>query len=153
MKHSVGVMWENYLQTLDESNRRNKTFTAWPFGADAKMARELADLVKAGEKTATSSLHLLYEVEQEALPKVGEFNIITDWDGEAEAITETINVQVQPFKDVSAVFAAMEGEGDKSLGYWRRVHIEFFNNELEMLGKEFDEEMLVVCEQFKVVYK
>lgn len=150
--NSVRIMWENYLQILDESER-SKVYTAWPFGSDAKMARELADLVKTGEKTATSSLHLLYEVEKEPIPKVGEFNIITDWEGEAEVITETIDVRVLPFKEVGAEFAAKEGEGDKSLAYWRRVHIEFFTNELIDMDKEFNEDMLIVCEEFRVVYK
>lgn len=153
MNHSVESMWKSYLQTLDKDDRAFKSYTAWPFGADAKMARELADLVLKGEKTATTSLHLLYEIEQESLPKVGAYNIITDWEGEAEAVTETIDVTVIPFKDVGAKFAAKEGEGDKSLSYWRQVHIDFFAKELEGLDKKFSEDMLVVCEEFKVVWQ
>ncbi|ASK61469.1 RNA-binding protein [Virgibacillus phasianinus] len=152
-KTSVENMWENYLQTLPESERKDKNYTSWAFGSDVEMAKELADLVKSGEKTATCSLHMWYEMEQEPLPFKGELNIITDWNGEAEAVTETTNVQILPFNEVSAEFAAKEGEGDKSYDYWRRVHVEFFSNELKPLNKLFDENMLVVCEEFKLVIK
>ncbi|ASN07232.1 ASCH domain-containing protein [Virgibacillus necropolis] len=153
MKKSVDIMWKSYLQTVPESEREEKTYTSWAFGSDADMAKELAELVRTGEKTATCSLHMWYEIEQEVLPFKGEINIITDWDGEAEAVTETIDVQILPFNEVSTEFAAKEGEGDKSYDYWRRVHVEFFTNELKELKKEFDENMLVVCEEFRVVYK
>ncbi|WP_404451034.1 ASCH domain-containing protein [Virgibacillus necropolis] len=153
VKKSVETMWENYLHSLPASERENKEYTSWAFGSDATLAEELAGLVKDGEKTATCSLHMLYEVDNDPLPFKGELNIITDWDGEAEALTETIDVQVLPFNQVSAEFAAKEGEGDKSYNYWRRVHVEFFSNELKEIEKEFDENMLVVCEEFKVIYK
>lgn len=54
-----------------------------------------------------------------------------------------------PFSKVDEKFAYTEGEGDKSLEYWRRVHIKAFNDEL----KELSEDMLVVCEIFQVIYK
>lgn len=147
------IMWNNYLQTIDEGNGENKSYTAWPFGNGPEMAKELADLVKSGEKTATCSLHLFYEIDDEPLPKVGDFNVITDWEGSAEALTETIDVKILPFKEVDATFAFKEGEGDKSHSYWRNAHIDFFVNELAELDKKFNEDMLVVCEEFKVVYK
>lgn len=153
VKKSVETMWENYLQTLPKLERLEKYYTSWSFGGGTGTAKELAELVKTGEKTGTCSLHMWYKIEREALPFVGELNIITNWEGEAEAITETIDVQVLPFNEVSAEFAKKEGEGDKTYSYWRRVHVEFFTNELKEIKKEFDENMLVVCEEFKVVYK
>jgi uncharacterized protein YhfF len=44
-------------------------------------------------------------------------------------------------------------EGDKSLKYWRDVHKKYFTKELKEIGKEFNEDMLVVCEEFDVVEK
>ncbi|SFB37945.1 ASCH domain-containing protein [Clostridium frigidicarnis] len=54
------------------------------------------------------------------------------------------------FSEVNSEFAYKEGEGHKPLLYWREAHIKFFNRELEM---KFSEDMLVVCEEFEVVYK
>lgn len=152
MNDSVEAMWKAYVETLSESDRPKKSYTSWPFGADREMAEELAALVIRGEKTATSSLYLFYDIEKESLPEVGEFNIITDWDGKAKVVTKTIDVEVLSFQKVSADFAAKEGEGYKSLAYWRNVHIAFFTNELKALDKKFTEDMLVVCEVFRVVY-
>jgi len=49
--------------------------------------------------------------------------------------------------------AEIEGEGDKSLKYWRRAHISFFSRELEEYNMKFTEDMPVVFEEFEVVYK
>jgi len=46
----------------------------------------------------------------------------------------------------------IEGEGDKSLEYWRRGHINFFTEETKELGIEFNEELEVIFETFQVVY-
>lgn len=152
VKKSVKTIWENYLKTLPESERKGENYTSWSFGGDADTANELAGLVKSGDKTATCSLHMWYKTEEESLPFIGELNIITDWEGEAEVVTETIDVKVLPFNEASAAFAEKEGEGDKTYDYWRRVHVDFFSNELNEIDKQFDEAMLVVCEEFKVVY-
>ncbi|MDR5588638.1 MULTISPECIES: hypothetical protein [Clostridium] len=34
----------------------------------------------------------------------------------------------------------------------RNGHIDFFNRELKDFNKEFAEDMLVVCEEFEVIY-
>lgn len=57
-----------------------------------------------------------------------------------------------PFNKVDAGFAFREGEGDKSLNYWREAHVKFFTKELGPEGIPFSEDMLVVCEEFEVEY-
>ena len=63
-----------------------------------------------------------------------------------------MKVTVLPYDQVPAEFAYKEGEGDRSLNYWREVHEAFFANELAEAGLAFSEDMLVVCEEFEVVY-
>lgn len=115
----------------------------------------MAELTIKDDKRATTSLHYLYEIEKEEVPKVGELSIITDFDGNAKCIIKTTDVKVLPFSKVDEKFAYTEGEGDMSLEYWRRVHIKAFNDELKELSidMEFSEDMLVVCEIFQVIYK
>ena len=59
---------------------------------------------------------------------------------------------VTPFMQVSAEHAYREGEGDRSLSYWREAHAHFFRLELAEIYAAFTEDMLVVCEEFQVVF-
>ena len=86
------------------------------------------------------------------LPEAGQFNVITDWSGKAQCITRTKKITILPFREVGEDLAFIEGEGDKSLDYWRKAHISFFTRELEKLNMEFSEDMLVVFEEFEVFY-
>ena len=124
-------------------------YDAWAFG---EAADKLADLVKAGIKTATCSAYDLYEAEGEDLPQPGETSVILDSADEAVCIIRTTRVYVVPFDEVTAEHAFREGEGDRSLAYWREVHESFLKEELSSIGRTFDGNTRVVCEEFKVVY-
>ena len=125
-------------------------YEAWAFGGDPD---KLAELVKSGVKTATCSAYELYEVEDEPIPEEGEYSIILDGAGEAVCIIRTEKVYVTEFRNVTAGHAFKEGEGDRSLEYWREVHRDFFTDELNSYGLGFSEDMLIVCEEFGVVYR
>ena len=135
-------------EELWEKSGIDGEYDAWAFGDDAD---RLAELVKTGIKTATSSLLLFYELEDEPLPQPGEYNIILDSNDEAVCIIQTTNVYTVPFDQVSEEHAYREGEGDRTLDYWRSVHREFFLEELKEIGKTFDEGLEVVCEEFEVL--
>ena len=107
---------------------------AWSFGVEADL---LADLVLKGEKTATASAYDLYALAGEALPQEGTFDIILDSQDQAVCIVEITKVSVQPFHQVSADHAFKEGEGDKSLAYWRQVHEDCFAEWLREAGMTF----------------
>lgn len=125
------------------------TYEAWAFGDDPDA---LAELVRRGIKTATASAYPLYELEGEALPMTGEYSVVLDTGEEAVCIIRTTRVYVTPYRDVSAEQAYREGEGDRSLAYWRRVHEAFFRKEMEQAGLTFTEDMGVVCEEFELIY-
>ena len=122
---------------------------AWAFGVDADF---LADLVLKGEKTATASAYDLYALEDEPLPQEGKFDVILDSQNQAVCIVEITKVSVQSFNQVSAQHAFKEGEGDKSLAYWRQVHEDFFKDCLGEAGLTFTPESKVVLEEFRKVY-
>ena len=122
---------------------------AWAFGVSAD---DLANLVVCGEKTATASAYELYKLENEPLPQAGSFDVILDSQDRAVCIIEITKVSVLPFNQVSADHAFKEGEGDKSLTYWQRVHQEFFTKCLAEAGLEFASETGVVLEELRKVY-
>lgn len=125
-------------------------YDAWSFGDDAD---GLAALVKAGIKTATCSAYDLYEAEGEDLPQPGDTGVILDSRDNAVCIIRTTRVYVVPFDEVTAEHAFREGEGDRSLEYWREVHESFLKEELASTGFEFSGDSRIVCEEFEVVYR
>ncbi|MGN8645855.1 ASCH domain-containing protein [Gracilibacillus sp. HCP3S3_G5_1] len=128
------------------------TYDTWPFGATQQQADDLAQLVLKGKKTATSSAYKIYQDENEALPYVGLYNIILNGNNLPVAILKTIEVTIVPFNEVTEEHAFLEGEGDRSLSYWREVHQDFFEMELKTINQSFNENILVVCERFELVH-
>ena len=139
-------MWNAYKQINPSIGDE---IDAWAFGVDADF---LADLVLKGEKTATASAYDLYALEDEPLPQEGTFDIILDSQDQAVCIVEITKVSVEPFNQVSAQHAYKEGEGDKTLTYWRQVHEDFFTDCLDEAGLTFRPESKVVLEEFRKVY-
>ncbi|GEN44399.1 ASCH domain-containing protein [Alkalibacillus haloalkaliphilus] len=149
----VKNFWHKFVQENPQLADENTPYTSWAFGSNEEQARELLDLVKSGDKTATCSLYRMYEVEDAPLPTEGEFNVITDWSGNPEAVTRTTDLDIIPFLAVPEDFAEKEGEGDKSYEYWHDAHVEFFTEELKSINEEFEDDLPVVCEQFELLYK
>jgi uncharacterized protein YhfF len=123
------------------------------FGDSEQLANELVALVLSGIKRATAGSVWSYEAEGKRLPTPGDLSIVTNWAGQPLCVIETSSVVVLPFNQVSAEFAAIEGEGDGSLEFWRKAHRDYFERECHAAGKLFSEDMLISCEQFRVVYQ
>ncbi|HSW26531.1 MAG TPA: ASCH domain-containing protein [Burkholderiaceae bacterium] len=127
-------------------------YEAFYFGDHEGLADSLASLVLDGRKRATAGLLWAFEVEGKPLPRPGDLSVVTRWSGQPLCVIETLAVDVVPFDDVTAEFAATEGEGDGSLAYWRQAHTEFFARECARIGRAPSGSMPVVCERFAVVY-
>ncbi|SFH52469.1 ASCH domain-containing protein [Pisciglobus halotolerans] len=115
------------------------------------MANELAELVIAGTNSATASNYSLYE-KDDLIPYVGLYNIVLDGDGRAAAIVETTSVEVVPFDEVTEEHAYLEGEGDRTLRYWREAPEDFFKKGFKEVHQAFNNKVPVLCEKFKVLY-
>ena len=48
--------------------------------------------------------------------------------------------------------AFIEGEGDKSLEYWKNVHWIYYSNEMEKYNEKPNEEIKIVCEYFETIW-
>jgi len=149
---SVEAMWVAFLSACPDLASPGDGYSAWHFCDNQADADELAELVRAGRKRATAGPLWSYEAEGEPLPKIGDVSVITDWAGEACCVIRTISVEVVAYDDVSEEFAATEGEGDRSLSYWRKVHWAAFTRSLEEIDKVPMLDMPVVCERFEVVF-
>jgi uncharacterized protein YhfF len=150
----VESYWRSYLESLPaDSPVRDEQYVAEGWGDSPEMADELGALIADGTKTATCSALWEYEAEDEPLPQVGLKSIVLDGKGDPLCIVETTEVEVRPYEEVDAGFAYEEGEGDRSLEYWREAHWSFFSRTLPNMGKEPTTDMPLVCERFRVVYK
>ncbi|MBA2512498.1 MAG: ASCH domain-containing protein [Rubrobacteraceae bacterium] len=150
----VGDFWRAYLSTLPGgSPSQDEGYEAWSFGDGPEMADELGELVLAGRKTATCSALWEMEAEGEPLARPGEKSIILGGKGEPLCVVETTEVEVRRFDEVDEVFAREEGEGDRSLAYWREAHRRFFVRALPEIRHRFSEDMPLVCERFRVIYR
>ncbi|WP_303974240.1 ASCH domain-containing protein [Streptococcus merionis] len=139
-------MWADFCQLHPEIKQE---MDAWAFGV---LPDELAQLVLEGTKTATASAYDLYSIEQEPIPEAGSYDVVLDGQGQAVCIIETTKISIVPFNQVSADHAYKEGEGDRSLAYWRQVHEDLFTQWLAEAGITFTEDSKVVLEEFRLVY-
>ena len=150
----IEAFWHSYLETLPSGSPvRSEQYLAEAWGDSPQMADELGALISDGTKTATCSALWEYEDEGESLPEVGVKTVVLDGNDAPLCIVETTEVKVQPYDEVDARFAYEEGEGDRSLAYWRDAHWRFFSRTLPNVGREPTTEMPLVCERFRVIYK
>jgi len=81
-----------------------------------------------------------------------DLHIVTDSAGVAQCVLQTVQVAVTPFNEVDAAYAHLEGEGDRSLDYWRRTHWAYYERVLADTDYAPRPDMPVVCERFEVVF-
>ncbi len=149
---TVRAFWDQFQSSVPY-DAAPLFYEAFHFDDNEATANSLAALVLSGQKRATAGLLWTNEITNKPRPELGVLSVVTDWNGVPLCIIETTQVDVVPFDDVSAQFAAIEGEGDGSLRYWREEHWKYFTRECQRLGREPDSRMPVVCEQFKVIYR
>ncbi|WP_128934067.1 ASCH domain-containing protein [Bradyrhizobium zhanjiangense] len=123
---------------IPERYRNLRTFV---FGDSPAFADELIELVIKGIKTATCSTE-----DEPNTSTPGERWVVLDGRGEARCVIESIDVTYRRFNEVDAAFAYDEGEGDRSLAYWRRAHQAYFGR----LGR-YSDDMMLMCERFRLV--
>ncbi len=147
---SAKALWGDFLDAHLEHAFDHAPKVGY-FCDNEKDANECARLVKKGIKRATSHSLLGLQLRKEPLPKVGDFMVVTDWEGKAKCIVKTTSVKLVPYFNIDEEFAKIEGEGDKSLDSWKKAHWEYYTRELAKFGKVPHESMIIVCEIFENV--
>jgi uncharacterized protein YhfF len=126
---------------LDRVPLQYRGLRAFAFGDGPELADELLDLVIRGIKTATCSTE-----DEPNTSTPGQRWIVLDGRGEPRCVIESTEISYRRFGEVDANFAFEEGEGDRSLAYWREAHRRYFGRQ----GK-FSEDMMLMCERFRLV--
>lgn len=123
-----------------------RDLVVWRLGKNKKRANKLYKLVLKGKKIATSYLYN----ENEKLA-CNDYSILTNWDKNRQLLILTTNIEIVPFNKVTKQHARNEGEGTKTLRFWRKIHKKLFIEELEESKKLFTDETLIVCKTFRIV--
>jgi uncharacterized protein YhfF len=140
------AFWADYAAATGASG----PYSAWGFGDDSTPAlmTKLGLLVRDGPKRATTGREDSFDPDDEPIPVPGDHSVILDGEGVPICIIRTTAVEIRPFGEVDAAFAWVEGEGDRSLDYWRAGHLRFF----ESIGDPVDDATPMVLEYFDKVW-
>ena len=147
---TANELWAHYCAF--SGTESNTPYDAWAFCGGGPLADELGELVLQGTKTATASSYIAYQTEGAPLPEAGCYSVVLGQNGQALCVIRDTRVSLVPFLEVSPNHAWREGEGDRSLAYWRQVHRRFLGQDYAALGKPFDEQGLCVLEEFEKVF-
>jgi uncharacterized protein YhfF len=121
------------------------------YGDSLELSRDLLALIKSGRKRAGTGLLWGYEYDGEHIAKAGDIEIVVDHRLEPVMVTRIVSSEVVPYAAVTAEYAAIEGEGDGSLEYWRKAHWAFFSRECKRIGRDPSESMPVICSVFELL--
>lgn len=133
----------------------------WHFGEDEETANGTLAQILDGSKRMTSSVYCYLEPEpglpleeQLAYPKVGDLNVITDWDGNPKCIVRTTDVRIMEYGSVPFEIARLEN-GDETLEDWQISRAGVFEGEtidvLGMADSSLDGYTKLFLEVFEVV--
>lgn len=149
MTPSARALWDRYRALHPDAPEQ--PYESFHFCDNQQDADICADLVVRGIKRATAASVEELKLLDMRPARVGDVSVVTTWDGEAVAIIETTQIEVRRLGDVDEAFALREGEGDKTLAWWRTAHEAYYRRVLEGTGIRVDDDLLIVCEHFERV--
>jgi uncharacterized protein YhfF len=115
---------------------------SFSFGDSPALADELLALVLEGKKRATCWA----VAEGLKGAEIGKSMVVRDGAGRPRAVLRTVELTQRRYGEVDAAFAFDEGEGDRSLAYWRAAHQRWLTR-----LKLFEPDMMLWCERFELV--
>lgn len=104
MNLEVQKYWESFC--LKNGVPQASLYEIFAFGNTKEHADELADLVLEGKKIGTSSGYELYQMDNEPLPKVGDYSVVVNSSDVPIGIIQTVEVLILPWKEITEELAA-----------------------------------------------
>ena len=151
-------LWQAHVEKL----QRAAVEAQWPgatlglYAFPGPTRDKLIAPILSGEKTSTSSLLEAYRADGEALPVIGQREVVIDSLGIPVAVTQTRDVQIVRLDEVDLDHALREGEGFRDVAEWRAAHEAFWRSpqalaEVDDPNFEVTDETQVVLQSFDVV--
>ena len=148
---SAQTLWEEFL-SKNPHMRGQHPYRVFHFYDTESAANQSVKLLSQGIKRAYSQALLQIQLEGEVMPRVGGYSVVTDGSRKAKYIVQTTSMKFLPLFSVHEEHARLEGEGDKSLGYWRKTLWQVWARQLAKHGRIPKVPMMVVFERFEKVY-
>jgi len=153
MTTNIDRYWEQYAtSTVAGAKSPSRCAGTTAFGITWNDAREIAALVRNGTKTASGGLVWSNEADGNPVSRPGDFRVVIAGPDEPVCIIETTDVRVFPYDEVPAEYAWEGGEGDRTVGDWRRMYWKYIVAECERIGREPTVKAPLAMERFHLVY-
>lgn len=150
----VKEYWRHYMKTIPGSGNVSASYDdTWHFGDTEELANKLADLLRKGEKTATSFLLWRLDTEGWKMPRVGDVVVVAYWDGSPACTIKITEVELRPFEQIDERFAYDYGEGERTLVWWRSAMWNYYSKEYRSQGREASLKMVLVCQRFRLPHR
>ena len=147
---SVAAMWQRFRALNPEAPEEAPL--AYHFCDNQADAETCANLVVKGQKQATAASLAELDLAGYQVAQPGEYAVVTDFDGVARAVIRTTTVEIRRLGEVDAQFAWDEGEGDRSLEWWREAHLAYYRRVLADSPVPVDDDLMIACERFETLF-
>jgi uncharacterized protein YhfF len=153
MATNVERYWEQFLNSMQSDKERPARFgESFAFGFTLPDAKEIAQLVLAGTKTARGSVLWASQADRRPVPIAGDFSIVTLGGDDPVCVIKTTDIRTIPFDEVTADYARDGGEGDRTLAGWREMYGKNIERECQRLAMAPHAKTPLLMERFRVVY-
>lgn len=122
------------------------------FGQSAEVANQIIPLILSGAKTGTFALDAEFDGRPEARPAVGDWYVVTWFDGRPALLYRVTEVETLPFDGIDARHVAVEGPRLREVSAWRRLHWDYWTPLLHARGLAPSQDMPVVFHRFALRY-
>jgi len=125
-------------------------YTERRIGNSVEMVDQVLELVISGEKTGTFSLP--GELARLGpLPRVGDYLVLTRFDGSAACLVLMESCEQVPFDEISQSHIQVEALAVRDLTLWRDFHRQYWGSVLAALGESFSEKQPILAQRFQLL--
>ena len=132
-----------------ENIGRYKTRT---YSSSRAVGDAIIGLILSGEKTGTFSLAAEFDDQPDAIPQVGDYYVITNFDGEPALLYRVTAIEQVPFTGINDEHVQVEGPAARTVAVWRKIHWDYWGAILRAQGREPSETMPVIFQRFELLF-
>lgn len=128
------------------------TYRIRRLGSTQEMSEALYDLIKNRDKTGTFGLKLLHDRDPANAPAVGSCTVFIDFEMKPHIAVKVMSLKPTAYEDITEDHLTVEGPGARVLKTWQDIHWPYWTKLLKPLGLEPSQDMIVMVEQFDLVF-